>query len=254
MKIKKNQFACNFLHHQLWPAPTKQWECYRFFFFFLFSIANLLRWRLFRHTVWSSSALNFLAVWHGNSRGVPAGAAALRRFLWRRWWWTKTHSHMSHPHLTCSERTYGVLSHVGKRMLIHQSKMCAYGKPWEAFLSTGMFRLFQACQRVETRMQHYNQFGKKKKKSTGMSPKTKSKSEKEREQQQSERQLSTNSANYTGMDSFITQLTGCSLIASICSSLGLCAIALIQSSQSCCLRSSLNVSVHYENRWSHMLK
>lgn len=47
----------------------------------------------------------------------------------------------------------------------------------------------------------------------------------------------TNSANYTGMDSFITRLSGCSLIASICSSLGLSEITLFQSSRSCCLHS-----------------
>lgn len=80
---------------------------------------------------------------------------------------------------------------------------------------------------------------KKKKRYRNVSPKTKSNSGKERERQQRERQLrcSTNSANYTGMDSFITQLRGCSLIASICSSLGLSEITLFQSSQSCCLHS-----------------
>lgn len=106
-KIKKNQFACNFLHHQLWPAPAKTLcEYYRFISLFFF--ANLLPWSLFRH----SFKQLCLKLPCSNSRGAPASVAVLRR---TRWWWTKTHGHTSHLQPTCSERTYGVLSHEGEK-------------------------------------------------------------------------------------------------------------------------------------------
>lgn len=78
----------------------------------------------------------------------------------------------------------------------------------------------------------------KNKKYRNVSPETKSNSGK-KERQQSERQpwWSTNSANYTGLDSFITQLTDCGLIASICSPLGRSEIMSFHSSQSLCFYS-----------------
>lgn len=55
-----------------------------------------------------------------------------------------------------------------------------------------------------------------------------------KEKHESERRLwcSTNSANYTGMDLFITRFTGGKLIASLCSSLGLSEFVSFQSSPS----------------------
>lgn len=196
MKIKKNQFACNFLHHQLWPAPAKTLcEYYRFISLFFFLQTSFRE--VCSGTASSSSAWNFLAVtvtaeaplqawlsstWHGGDGRRPTATRHI--FIW----------HVrKEPTASCHMK--------GKKKcsLAANLKWAPTGSPEKPVW------LYSSCSKParESRSQRSVLTDlAKNKKYRNVSPETKSNSGK-KERQQSERQpwCSTNSANYTGLDS-----------------------------------------------------
>lgn len=171
MKIKKNQFACNFLHHQLWPAPAKT-LCEYYRFISLFFLQTSFR-EVCSGTDSSSTAWNFLAVTVTAEAPLQAWLSSAGQMMM---------DEDSRPHVTSSADMFGKNL---RRLVTWREKKCSLAANLKCAPTGSPEKpvwLFSSCSKParESRSQCGILTDLAKKKYRNVSPETKSNSGKER--------------------------------------------------------------------------